>query len=556
MIESARKYALQNAVLHNGKAEIGSVINKIVAESSELKQKIKEIVPEIKKIVSEVNKLSFAEQRKELEKIAPELLIKHKKKKEKQLPELKNISGRVVLRFAPGPSGPLHIGHSRAAIFNDEYAKKYDGKFILRIEDTDPDRIDPDAYKMIHEDLKWLDVNVHETVIQSDRFETYYEYAKKLLEKGNAYVCRCRPEEWRKLKLGKKPCSHRNLEPEKNLEEWDKMLGNVYDEEEASVVVKTDLNLPNPALRDFVGLRISKTPHPRTNDRYIVYPLMNFSVAVDDHLLGLTHVLRGKDHLNNTYRQQYIFDYFKWRKPEYIHYGRVRIEDAVLKTSKIREEIKKQFYSGWDDVRLGTIRALAKRGISSEAIRKYWIDVGIKPVDIVFSWKNLYAFNKDIVDKKANRYFFVWNPQLLNITGVDRLEGHAPLHPDIPERGIRKIILEKPVNVFVSDDDLNKINSGDKIRLKDLCNIQLASKNTAKYIGQDISILKEGAGIIHWVSKKGIKTKVFFPDGSVKEGIAEEGLKKEIGSVVQFERFGFVRIDRMNNELVCYFAHK
>jgi glutamyl-tRNA synthetase len=556
MREDAKKYALQNAVLHNGKAEIGSVISKIVAEFPELKQRIKDIIPEIKKVVFDVNKLSLEDQRKELKETAPEMLMKHKKEKKKGLPELKNVSGKVVLRFAPGPSGPLHIGHSRAAILNDEYAKRYDGKFILRIEDTDPSRVDPDAYKLIQDDLKWLGVNACETVIQSDRFESYYEHAKKLLEKGNAYVCRCSPEKWRKLKLEKKPCPHRNHTPEENLEEWDKMLSNVYDEEEASVVVKTDLKHPNPALRDFVGLRISKTIHPRTMDRYIVYPLMNFSVAVDDHLLGLTHVLRGKDHLNNTYRQAYIFDYFKWRKLEYIHYGRVRIEDVKLKTSLIKEEIKKGFYSGWDDIRLGTIRALAKRGISAEAVRKYWVDVGIKPVDILFSWKNLYAFNKNIVDKKANRYFFVWNPRSLNISGVDRLEGHAPLHPDIPERGIRKIILEKPINVFVTDDDLNKINPGDKVRLKDLCNIRLTSKNTAEYIGQDISIMKEGgAKIIHWVSK-GIKTKVFFPDGSKKEGITEEGIKREIGNIVQFERFGFVRIDKINKELVCYFAHK
>ena len=112
---------------------------------------------------------------------------------------------------------------------------------------------------------------------------------------------------------------------------------------------------------------------------------MNFSVAVDDHLLGLTHVLRGKDHLNNTYRQAYLFNYFGWEKPEYIHYGRVSIEDVKLKTSLIKEEIKKQVYSGWDDIRLGTIRALTKRGISPEAIRKYWVDVGVKPVDIMFS---------------------------------------------------------------------------------------------------------------------------------------------------------------------------
>ncbi|MDI6708260.1 MAG: glutamate--tRNA ligase [Candidatus Thermoplasmatota archaeon] len=557
MTELIRKYALQNAILHKGKAELQAVVSKIVAEKPDLKQKIKELIPEIKKVVLEVNSIPLEKQKQALEKLAPELLIKERRELEKKLPELPNVGKKVILRFAPGPSGPLHLGHSRAAILNDEYAKMYGGKLINRIEDTDPDRIDPSAYELIKEDLDWLEIKAHDTVIQSDRFEIYYEYAKKLLEQNNAYVCKCNAKDWRALKLQSKACEHRNLPIEKNLEEFDKMLSNFYKQEEASVIVKTDLSDPNPALRDFVALRICQTPHPKTGNKYIVYPLMNFAVAIDDYLLGLTHVLRGKDHINNTYRQARIFDYFKWRKPQYIHYGRVSIEQAVLKTSKIKEGIKSGVYESWSDPRLATLSALRKRGIHPRAIRNLWIATGIKEVDIQLAWENLYTLNKEIIDKSANRYFFVWKPKLLEITGIDRLEGHAPLHPDFKERGTRKVVLEKPIKVFVSEDDLKALKINDKIRLKDLCNIELTARTKAKYIGQDLAILKEGAKIIHWVNaNENIKTKVIFPNATIAEGFAEEHVKKELGNIVQFERFGFVKVNKLNEFLICYFAHR
>ncbi|MEW6069559.1 MAG: glutamate--tRNA ligase, partial [Candidatus Thermoplasmatota archaeon] len=442
-------------------------------------------------------------------------------------------------------------------ILNDEYAKLYKGKLINRIEDTDPDRIDPEAYELIKEDLEWLEVKVHEEVLQSDRFEIYYEYAKKLLEQNNAYVCKCNAKDWRALKLSKKACEHRNLQVEKNLEEFDKMLNGFYTQEEASVIIKTNLEDPNPALRDFVALRICETPHPRTGSKYIVYPLMNFAVAIDDHLLGLTHVLRGKDHINNTYRQAWIFNYFNWPKPQYIHYGRVSIEQALLKTSKIKEGIRQGIYQSWQDPRLGTLLALRHRGIHPQAIRNLWIEAGIKEVDVQLAWENLYALNKQIIDKASNRYFFVWKPKLLEIAGIDKLEGHAPLHPDFKERGVRKAVLEKPIKVFVSEDDLKALKVGHKIRLKDLCNIELLTESKAKYIGQDLAILRKGAKIIHWVpAKDNIKTRVFMPNGEVIEGVAEELVKYEIGNVVQFERFGFVKVDKLNEVLICYFAHK
>ena len=389
MENEIRKYTLQNAVEHNGKAEEKSVLGKILAFDPALKNSIRDIIPIIRKVVLEVNSMDPEKQKAELKDIFPESFERKKVTEKKILPDLQNVKGEVIMRLAPSPSGPLHIGHSRMAILNDEYAKRYGGKLILRIEDTNPLNVENYAYDMIKEDLDYLGVKIHQVVIQSDRFDLYYEYAKKLLEMGKAYITLCDEKEWRKLKIAKRPCPDRDIDSSIHLERWENMLSGKYDDREAVYVVKTDLYHPNPAIRDWAAFRIIKNAkHPRIGQKYIVYPLMNFSVAVDDHDLGLTHVLRGKDHLNNTYRQLYIFDYFNWEKPVYIHYGKVRIEGSILKTSIIKKGIKDGAFKGWDDVRLGTLLALKKRGIDPEAIRKYWIDVGIKDVDIIFSWEN------------------------------------------------------------------------------------------------------------------------------------------------------------------------
>lgn len=546
------KYALQNAISYSGKANPGAVIGKVLAESPELKSRAKEISQIARRIVDDVNRMSLDEQRKKLEEIAPELLIRERKERELKLPELSNVKDGVVMRFAPNPSGPLHIGHSRVAILNDEYVKRYGGRYIARFEDTDPARIDPEAYDFIIEDLDWLGVKITETHYQSERFEIYYGVAKELLEKGHAYVCTCNPDTWRELKERSKPCPHRNAAIEEQLHLWDKMFDGSFEPEKASLMIKTDLNDPNPALRDYPGLRIEDTPHPRTGTKYRVYPLMNFSVAVDDHLLGLTHVLRGKDHLNNTYRQRYIFDYLNWPKPEYIHYGRVSIVGPELSTSKMSKGIKEKRYSGWDDVRLGTLRALARRGFDSQALREYWIRAGLNEVDVEFSWETLYALNKDIIDPVAKRFFFVSDPVPLEITGIERLEGKAPLHPNNSELGFRSYSLASPIKVFVQ---LKDIEGATRIRLKDLCNLELVDEKGI-YRGNDLSAIKQGYKIIHWVPEKSIPMTVLMPDGSKAEGFGEESLLGEIGKVVQLERFGFAKIESAGERLLAAFAHK
>lgn len=552
--EIVRKYALQNAALHKGSANPKAVVGKVMGEVPELRSRSKEVSAAAEEICAELCGMNFDDIVAETESINPDLLKKTKSEKKDVMIDLPDTENGVVMRMAPGPSGPLHIGHTRVAIINDYYVKKYKGKYINRLEDTNPEKIDPDAYKMIPEDLKWLGVHVDETVIQSDRFEIYYDIARKLIDMGQAYVCTCEADSWRKLKESKKACPCRSQTPEEAHELFDKMLAHGFGEGEAILVVKTDLDHPNPAVRDFVGLRINDTAvHPRTGTKYVVYPMMNLSVAVDDHLLGLTHVIRGKDHLNNTIRQEYIFKYFGWKKPWYHHYGFVKIPDSILKTSTVGTGIKNGEYTGWDDVRLGTVRAIAKRGIQSEAIRNYWLDVGMKDVDIEFSWDNLYAFNRQILDPITDRYFFVENPEVVEIKGVESLKECAPLHPDHPERGARESVISSPVKVYMTPEDLKGFKERGTVRLKDLCNLKWEN-DEAVYTGTDHGVLKEGVKISHWAPIDGKACEILMPDGTVKRGVCENIKSDDLDKVIQFERFGFVRIGKIGEGVEAYFT--
>ncbi|MCL2143334.1 MAG: glutamate--tRNA ligase [Methanomassiliicoccaceae archaeon] len=552
--DSIRKYALQNAVFFKGTANPKSVVGKILGEFPELRSRSSEIIPMIDAVVSDVNKMSLDAQTKELRSLSPELMVREKKERVYELPALDDADKGVVMRIAPGPSGPLHIGHSRVSVLNDEYVKRYDGKLINRFEDTNPEKIAPEAYDMIPEDLEWLGVKVHETVIQSDRFPIYYDVTKELIEKGQAYVCTCNADHWRELKENMRACPCRDLPKEEQMERYDRLLSNGYAEGEAIAVVKTDLKHPNPAVRDFVALRIVDHPHPRIGTKYNVYPMMNLSVAIDDHLLGMTHVIRGKDHLNNTFRQEYIYRHMGWKAPHFYHYGLVSIPESVLKTSIIKQGIRDNEYTGWDDVRTGTLRAMKKRGIRPEAIRRYWTEAGMKQIDIQFTWDTLYAMNRDIIDDGANRYFFVQDPVPFDIAGIDMLKGKAPLHPDHPERGTRDYSISGKMNVSISSNDADNFRETGTIRLKDLCNLEFGEP--AKYSGNDVSVLKKGVRAVQWVSS-GVPAEVHMPDGSVMKGTAERALLAEKNDIVQFERVGFVKIEKNDkNGISAVFAHR
>lgn len=571
-----RKFALLNAIKHEGKAQAGPVIGKVLAEKPELKTNAKEITVLIDKVVSEINALPLEEQKRIVEENWPEMLAKEKVEEVRMLPPLPNVDkySMVITRFSPNPDCVLHLGSARAIILSHEYARMYCGKFILRFEDTDPKLKRPvlEFYNRIREDLTWLECKPDEEYIQSDRIPVYYEYAEKLLGDGNAYVCTCQPQDFRGKVLAQKPCPCRDLPTEEHLENWSRMLEGKYKEGEAVVRVKTDLTHPNPAVRDWPALRvidIEKCPHPRVGDKYRVWPLYNFACGLDDHLMGVTHIIRGKEHLTNMVRQEYMYCHLGWQYPEATHYGRLKIRGAYLSKSKIVQGIREGLYNDWDDPRLATFAALRRRGITPTAIKKLIIDVGPKTSDVVLSWENLYAYNRKILDSKVNRYFFVQTPIQLSVRNIPKtFNVRLRLHPEYPEKGFREHSI-KPAGVgnaallWVSRRDAEVLAVGSMIRLMELFNIKIekveAYSAEASFISEAYDeARKVEAPLIHWVPVGAdMPCQVIMPDGTIVEGIAESTCKKlKLDDVVQFERFGFVRIDKVDAKLTAYYAHK
>lgn len=558
-----RKYALDNARRYNGVPNTGAVVGRLVGERPELKQKLKELMPQISAVCDDVKLLQIEEQISELEKIAPDLLIEKKIVEEKKLKPLPNAEkGKVVMRLAPSPSGALHIGHGIVFALSDLYCKEYGGKLILRIEDTNPEEIYEPAYKLIEDDLNWLTENgIREVKHQSSHLDNYYDFGEKMVAEGAAYVCTCNPDVFRELLMKKKSCLCRNLPAAEHLARWDKMFVE-YEPGEAVVRIKTNINDPNPAMRDWPAFRINHGIHPKTKTKYKVWPLMNFSVAVDDHLMNVTHTIRGKDHVDNAKRQQAIYDFFKWKSPVHSYIGRIKFEGLELSKRKIKAAIESGKYRDWDDIRLATLCALRRRGFQPGAFQKFAMDMGIGlndkvvPVDDFF--KSLEAHNKAIIDSTANRYFFVADPVLITIKDAPEQDLNLHLHPDDEKKGSR--LFKTKTDFFVPKDDLAKIRTGKLCRLMDCLNFKKIGK---EYLFDSLEYDKykrSGELTMHWLplSADLVDVEVLMPDNKTIKGKGESALLKlPVGTIVQFERFGFCRLDvKEKNKLVFWFTHR
>lgn len=563
--KTIEKYALQNAVKYGKPPQIGAVMGRVMGECPHLRPMAKEVSPVIAEILGEVAKGNPDSWRERLETIAPELIdeLSVKKEPDKGLKPLDVAEGeKVVMRFAPNPNGPPTLGSARGIVVNSEYVKKYDGTFIIRFDDTDPQTKRPmlEAYDWYIEDCTWLGAAPDKVIIASDRIQMYYDYAEKLIEMGQAYVCFCEGAEFKKYKDAKEPCPHRDESVEVNLEHWTKMVAGEYEEKVAVLRIKTDIKHKDPAIRDFGAFRIIKVPHPRpeVGDKYVVWPLLDFEGAIEDHELGMTHIIRGKDLMDSETRQGYIYKYLGWDYPKTTHWGRIKIHEfGKFSTSGLRHAIEEGEYSGWDDPRLPTLRALKRRGIKPEAIRKFMIEMGVGETDVSISLDTLYAENRKMVDSTANRYFFVWDPVKVEIMDAEPRTATPPLHPT-ENRGHRTI--EVGTNIYVCKDDADNLKIGDKLRLKDLYNIEITSLAPlqARYTGDSTEPVKKGEKrirIIHWAPIGCVPVKVLAPHGMFN-GIGEKQIANELDNLVQFERFGFCRIDSVGREIVAYFAHK
>jgi glutamyl-tRNA synthetase len=547
--DDAYRYAVKNAFEHDGNANVQAVIGKIIALHKGIA--VKDVIKDIQGAVGKANSLSKEELESEFQKFdAQGFELKKPEEKEKTLPELEWAEVEpVVTRFAPNPNGPIHFGHARAAILSHEYARKYNGKFLLRFDDTDPKvkKSMKNAKEIFLKDLKWMGINVDTIYFASDRLELYYNHLQQLLQQGQAYVCNCSSEKWQGYARKKKACPERNRTPEENLQLFENMLNHTIKEGKAIVRIKTDLQHPDPSIRDWWACRIVDKPnHPRVKGKYHVWPSYMFQSAIDDHVLRVTLMLRGQEHAQNETKQKFVYDYFGWIYPHTIHFGRLKLGDMVLSTSTIAAGITQKKFSGWDDPRIGTISALRRRGIQAEAIKQAMLQVGVKTSDANISPEKLHDINRGIVEKKADRIPFVRDAVKLTVQDTPKMK------VDIDGK---QYTLKKGKEVFwVSKKELK---GRKEIRLRNSYNVYItnggATSAQARYTSTEMKKLP----VISWV-QNGLKVSVKTPTNSAEQGIADARLgKKKPDSIVYLEKYGFCRVDAVKKTRVSlYYTHE
>lgn len=393
----------------------------------------------------------------------------------------------VRVRFAPSPTGYLHIGGARTAIFNYLFAKKFNGKFLLRIEDTDVQRSTKESIDAIFDALKWLGLVWDEEVIfQSRKFDLYRKTANELLEKGLAYRCYCTPEELEKkrhnaLKSGKKPgydgtCRNRTDFPDKPFSirfrvSYTRTI-NITD------IIKGRIGFESSEINDFIILRSDGTP------------TYNFCVVIDDRDTGITHVIRGDDHLNNVPKQILLYEALGYNLPQFAHVPMILGAD--------RTRLSKRHGAT-------SVTAYRDMGYLPWALVNYLVRLG-------WAYGDQEIFEKDDLIKKFNiedvgKSPCVFNPEKLLWLNQHYIKSYMPaqlfenLKPLLHKRGYKidfnqtfeKLIksLHERSKTLVEMIDLMEFYLKDKIEITDELRNKFFDKTTQEYLKDVVNELSK-----------------------------------------------------------------
>jgi len=561
-----RKIALQNAVEHDGKTKEKIVLSKSLGTIPELKNNVKEAIPEIASIVSQVNGVSIEEQKTEIQNKFPEILdVKENVKKEREgLPPLEGAEqGKVVTRFTPAPNGYPHIGHAKAAIISEEYAKMYGGKLILRFDDTNPNDTRLEYWAAIKVGLDWLGIKFDEKKNTSDDIELLYDKCLELVRKDRGYVCTCKRDTISKNRKDMVSCKCSMGDIKQNEERWKKMF-NGYKPGEAIVRFRGNMESKNTVMRDPVLFRIIEERHPLLEEKYRVWPSYDFAVAIEDYTDGITHALRSKEYELRNELYYAILDALDMKKPKMMEFSRLEFKGMPVSKRILRPLIDEGKVSWYDDPRLPTLEALKRRGITPEAIRKFTLSLSLTKADTLAPFDSLEAFNRKIIDKNSIRLFMVKHPKTLSISNLPNSAVELPNHPS-NDMGTRQVNVDG--NIFLSTEDVKDLNVGDQLRLMGLGNIKITSVNseiTAEFIGDDHNV---DFRKVQWVSQSSAhKLKILIPqqlfiDDKFNEGSLEEidvytephYLELKDGTKIQFIRFGYCRKDSASQAI---YTHK
>ena len=463
----------------------------------------------------------------------------------------------VVTRFPPEPNGYLHIGHAKAITTNYTIAEKYNGKFNLRFDDTDPSKEKIEFVEGIKEDVAWLGADYEDRLFfASSYFEKLYDSAIDLIKKGKAYVCDLTPEEMRKyrgtLTEPGKESPYRNRSVEENLDLFERMKNGEFPDGSKILRAKIDMASPNMNMRDPGIYRISHLEHYAAGDKWCVYPLYDFAHPIEDAIEGVSHSLCGLEFEDHRPLYDWVLEALEWKHPpRQVEFAELNLSHTILGKRRIRPLVEEGLIDGWDDPRLATIKGLRRRGYTKESIRKFFEIVGLSKSKSKVDISMLeYALREDL-KLKVPRIMAVIDPLKITITNypkdqveylpaVNNTENEALGMHDIPfTREVyieREDFMEVPPNkkyrrlspgvevrlmhaYFVRCEEVIKDEKGQVIELK--CTYDPATKSGSGF--KD----RKPKGTIHWVSAThGIPAEIHMYDRMFFED--EEGNEEEL----------------------------
>ncbi len=476
----------------------------------------------------------------------------------KDLEEGKN-DGRVHTRFPPEPSGYLHIGHAKAILLNYSIARDYQGKFNLRFDDTNPIKEEQEFVDSIVEDIKWLGADWEDRLFfASDYFDIKYEFARRLIKAGRAYVCDLSPEEIREyrgtLTEPGRESPYRRRSVEENLDLFERMKKGEFPDGTRVLRAKIDMASGNLNLRDPVIYRILHAHHHRTGDKWCIYPMYDFDHPFSDAIEGITHSLCSIEFTDNRPLYDWVVENALELYPEVVkarsrqyEFARLNLTYTILGKRKLRRLVEEGYVQGWDDPRMPTVAAFRRRGVTPEAIRDFCDRIGVARADSTVDLSLLEHCIREDLNHTAQRVMAVLEPLKVVITNwpEDHVEWlDLENLPGQEEAGTHKAPFAREIYIeqedFMEDPPrkFHRLAPGREVRLKGAYIIQCQEviKDAAGKVvelrctydpqsrsGEDRSG-KKVKGVIHWVSAQhGLPATVRLYDNLFLKEDPEEG---------------------------------
>jgi len=367
--------------------------------------------------------------------------------------------GKITTRFPPEPNGYLHIGHAKSICLNFNMAGKFNGKCNLRFDDSNPAKEKQVYIDSIQSTVNWLGFEFGSPYYASDYFDRLYTFALELIKKDKAYVCSLTPDEIREyrgtLTEPGKNSPFRDRTVEENLDLFSRMKAGEFEEGLHTLRAKIDMASPNINLRDPIIYRVKKASHPRTGNKWCIYPMYDFTHSLSDALEGITHSLCSLEFEDHRPLYDWILDVLDTPcHPQQIEFARLNINYTVLSKRKLQRLVEEGHVDGWDDPRLPTLEGIRRRGYTPESIRKFCELIGVSRKESRVDMGLLESCLRDDLNERAPRVMAVLRPLKIIIENypegmTETLE--AANHPQKEEMGKRPITFSK--EIYIEQDD-------------------------------------------------------------------------------------------------------